>query len=834
MLSEQNKVSVNIEDEMRKSYMDYAMSVIVGRALPDVRDGLKPVHRRVLFAMNELNNDYNKPYKKSARVVGDVIGKYHPHGDSAVYDTIVRMAQDFSMRHPLVDGQGNFGSVDGDSAAAMRYTEVRMDRLAHELLNDLDKETVEFGPNYDDSLEEPLVLPCKYPNLLVNGSEGIAVGMATKIPPHNLGEIIDGLIAVIDNPKLEIEALLELIQGPDFPTAGFIMGRDSIHQAYRTGRGIIPMRAKAMVEQNSRTSRESIIVTEIPFQVNKARLIEKIADLVRDKKIEGISDLRDESDRDGMRIVIELKRDSIPQVVLNQLYKMTPMHSSFGIIMLAIVKGQPQILTLREVLDLFIDHRKEIVTRRTMFELKKAEARAHILEGLKIALDNLDEVIQVIKTSANPAEAKERLVARFELSQIQAQAILEMRLHRLTGLERDKIIEEYNQVMALIKRLKEILASEVEILKIIKTELIDIKDRFGNPRRTEILAVAADLSIEDMIVEEDMVVTVSHSGYIKRNAVSLYRAQRRGGKGATGMRPKDEDFVENLFIASTHSYVLIFTSRGKVYWLKVHEIPQGGRAARGKAIVNLLNLEADEQVMTILPVKEFDEGRFIITATQKGTVKKTDLLAYSNPRQGGIIALTIDEGDSLIAARLTDGSMDILLASHNGKSIRFNESDARPMGRTARGVRGMMLEGGDEIIGMEVVSDATASTLVTITETGYGKRTSLTEYRVQSRGGKGIITIKTGGRNGQVVDVKLVENESDLMFITDRGKVLRTRVSALSVIGRNTMGVRLMVLEVDERIVAVAKLAEKEDDEGNPEIEETAPSGGVEAPGEGA
>jgi DNA gyrase subunit A len=834
MLSEQNKVSVNIEDEMRKSYMDYAMSVIVGRALPDVRDGLKPVHRRVLFAMNELNNDYNKPYKKSARVVGDVIGKYHPHGDSAVYDTIVRMAQDFSMRHPLVDGQGNFGSVDGDSAAAMRYTEVRMDRLAHELLSDIDKETVEFGPNYDDSLEEPLVLPCKYPNLLVNGSEGIAVGMATKIPPHNLGEIIDGLIAVIDNPKLEVEELLELIPGPDFPTGGFIMGRDSIHQAYRTGRGIIPMRAKAMVEQNSRTSRESIIVTEIPFQVNKARLIEKIADLVRDKKIEGISDLRDESDRDGMRIVIELKRDSIPQVVLNQLYKMTPMHSSFGIIMLAIVKGQPQILKLREVLDLFIDHRKEIVTRRTMFELKKAEARAHILEGLKIALDNLDEVIQTIKTSANPAEAKERLISRFELSDIQAQAILEMRLHRLTGLERDKIIEEYNQVMALIKRLKEILASEVEILKIIKAELNDIKDRFGNPRRTEIIAVAADLSIEDMIVEEDMVVTVSHSGYIKRNAVSLYRAQRRGGKGSTGMRPKDEDFVENLFIASTHSYILIFTSRGKVYWLKVHEIPQGGRAARGKAIVNLLNLEADEKVMTILPVKEFEKGRFIITATQKGTVKKTDLLAYSNPRQGGIVALTIDEGDSLIAARLTDGSMDILLASHNGKSIRFNESDARPMGRTARGVRGMMLEGGDEIIGMEVVSDATASTLVTVTETGYGKRTSLAEYRVQSRGGKGIITIKTGGRNGQVVDVKLVDDESDLMFITDRGKVLRTRVSALSVIGRNTMGVRLMVLEADERIVAVAKLAEKEDDEGNPEIEETTPFGGVEAPGEGA
>jgi DNA gyrase subunit A len=834
MLTEQNRITVNIEDEMRKSYMDYAMSVIVGRALPDVRDGLKPVHRRVLFAMNELSNDYNKPYKKSARVVGDVIGKYHPHGDSAVYDTIVRMAQDFSMRYPLVDGQGNFGSVDGDSAAAMRYTEVRMDRLAHELLNDIDKETVEFGPNYDDSLEEPLVLPCKFPNLLVNGSEGIAVGMATKIPPHNLGEVIDGLVAMIDDPKIDFETLLQHIPGPDFPTSGFILGREGIREAYRSGRGIIQMRARAMVEQNRRTGRESVVVTEIPFQVNKARLIEKIADLVKEKKIEGISDLRDESDRDGMRIVIEIKKDSIPQVIINQLYKMTPMQCSFGIIMLAIVGGQPKILALREVLGYFIEHRKEIVTRRTIFELKKAEARAHILEGLKIALDNLDEVIQVIKTSANPAEAKERLVARFQLSEIQAQAILDMRLHRLTGLERDKIIEEYNQILAVIKRLKEILASEVEILKIIKGELLEIRERYNNPRRTEIIALTADLSIEDLIVEEDMVVTVSHSGYIKRNAVSLYRAQRRGGKGATGMRPKDEDFVENLFIASTHSYVLIFTSKGKVYWLKVHEIPQGGRAARGKAVVNLLNLAEDETVRTILPVKEFTEGRFIITATQKGTVKKTDLMAYSHPRQGGIIALTIDEDDSLISARLTDGSMDILLASHNGKSIRFNESDARPMGRTARGVRGMMLEGSDKIIGMEVVSDATASTLVSVTATGYGKRTSLDEYRVQSRGGKGIITIKTGGRNGQVVDVKLVDNESDLMFITDRGKVLRTRVSALSIIGRNTMGVRLMVLEAEERIVAVAKLAEKEDDEEHPEIEEAAPDGGVEAPGEGA
>ena len=834
MLSEQNRITVNIEDEMRKSYMDYAMSVIVGRALPDVRDGLKPVHRRVLFAMNELSNDYNKPYKKSARVVGDVIGKYHPHGDSAVYDTIVRMAQEFSMRYPLVDGQGNFGSIDGDSAAAMRYTEVRMDRLAHELLNDIDKETVDFGPNYDDSLEEPLVLPCKFPNLLVNGSEGIAVGMATKIPPHNLGEVINGLIAMIDDPKIDDDALLQQIPGPDFPTAGFILGHEGIREAYRTGRGIIQMRAKAMVEQNRRTGRESVVVNEIPFQVNKARLIEKIAELVKDKKIEGISDLRDESDRDGMRIVIELKKDTIPQVIINQLYKMTPMQSSFGIIMLAIVGGQPKVLALRQVLGYFIEHRKEIVTRRTIFELKKAEARAHVLEGLKIALDNLDEVIQVIKSSANPAEARERLIARFGLSEIQAQAILDMRLHRLTGLERDKIIDEYNQVMALIKRLKEILGSEVEILDIIKGELLEIRERFGNPRRTEIIGMAADLSIEDLIVEEDMVVTVSHSGYIKRNAVSLYRAQRRGGKGATGMRPKEEDFVENLFIASTHSYILIFTSKGKVYWLKVHEIPQGGRASRGKAIVNLLNLQDDEKVMTILPVKEFEEGKFIITATRKGTVKKTDLMAYSHPRQGGIIALTIDQDDSLIAARLTDGSMDILMASRNGKSIRFNESDARPMGRTTRGVRGMMLEDGDRIIGMEVVSDATSSTLVSVTETGYGKRTSLSEYRVQSRGGKGIITIKTGGRNGQVVDVKLVDNESDLMFITDRGKVLRTRVKALSIIGRNTMGVRLMVLETDERIVAVAKLAEKEDDEGNPEIEETAPDGGAPTPGEGA
>ncbi len=825
MLSEQNKVTVNIEDEMRKSYMDYAMSVIVGRALPDVRDGLKPVHRRILFAMHDLSNDYNKPYKKSARVVGDVIGKYHPHGDSAVYDTIVRLAQDFSMRHPLVDGQGNFGSIDGDSAAAMRYTEVRMDRLAHELLADIEKETVDFGPNYDDSLEEPLVLPCRFPNLLVNGSEGIAVGMATKIPPHNLGEVIEGLIALIDDPRISLEELIERIPGPDFPTAAFINGKEGIREAYTTGRGIIQVRARALVEVDRRSNREAIIITEIPYQVNKARLIEKIADLVKNKKIEGISDLRDESDRDGMRIVIELKKDMVPGVVLNQLYKMTPMQSSFGIIMLAIVAGQPKILNLRSILDCFIDHRREIVTRRCVFELKKAEARAHILQGLKLALENLDEVIQIIKGSKTPAEAKERLMVRFSFSDIQAQAILDMRLHRLTGLEQSKILEELEQILAQIARLKEILASEVEILKIIKQELSELKEKFANPRRTEILDRTADLTLEDMIVEEDMVVTVTHGGYIKRNAVSLYRAQRRGGKGRTGIRPKEEDFVENLFIASTHSYILIFTNLGKVYWLKVHEIPQGGRASRGKAIVNLLQLAAHEKVMTILPVKNFEEGKYIVTATARGVIKKTALMAYSNPRAGGIIALTIDPGDSLIEARLTDGKRDLLLASKNGKSIRFPETDVRSMGRPARGVRGMTLESDDEVIGLQSVTDNTALALVTVTENGYGKRTDIGEYRVQSRGGKGIITIKTSERNGRVVAIKMVDDDSDLMFITTRGKLLRTKVKNIRAIGRNTQGVRMMVLEDDEKIVSVARLAEKDSVDGTGQAEAAAEAG---------
>ena len=813
MLTRQNKVSVSIEDEMQKSYMDYAMSVIIGRALPDVRDGLKPVHRRVLFAMHELGNDYNKPYKKSARVVGDVIGKYHPHGDSAVYDTIVRLAQYFSMRYPLVDGQGNFGSIDGDSAAAMRYTEVRMARLAHEVLADLEKETVDFGPNYDGSLEEPLVLPCKYPNLLVNGSEGIAVGMTTKIPPHNLGEVIDGLVAIIDNRSISIDELLAIIPGPDFPTSGIILGREGINQAYRTGRGIIQMRARAMVEKDRRTGREKIVITEIPYQVNKARLIEKMAELVKDKKIEGISDLRDESDRDGMRIVVDLKKDAYPEILLNQLYKMTPMQSSYGIILLAIVNGEPRVLNLRTILDRFLEHRKEVVIRRCIFELKKAEARAHILEGLKIALENLEEVINIIKTSKDPAEARIRLMERFAFSETQSQAILDMRLHRLTGLERDKILKEYQDILALIARLKEILASEVEIFKIIRGELMEIKDKFADPRQTEIIQKQADLSLEDLIVEEDMVVTVTHSGYIKRNAVSLYRAQRRGGKGKTGIRPKEEDFVEQLFVASTHSYILVFTDKGRLHWLKVHEIPQGGRASRGKAIVNLLHLGADENVRSILPVKEFQEGQYIVTATRRGIIKKTDLMAYANPRAGGIIALNIDEGDRLISTRLTDGSFDILLASRNGQSIRFSEKEVRPMGRTARGVRGMSLAGDDEVIGMETVSNTTSAYLVTVTENGYGKRTKIEEYRSQSRGGKGVITIKTSERNGKVVDIKLINEDEDLMFITDKGKILRTRVGDLSIIGRNTQGVRLMELDAEEKIVAVAKLAESDDEE---------------------
>ena len=814
MLNQLNKVSVNIEDEMKRSYMDYAMSVIVGRALPDVRDGLKPVHRRCLFAMYDMSNDWNKPYKKSARVVGDVIGKYHPHGDTAVYDTLVRMAQDFSLRYPLVDGQGNFGSIDGDRPAAMRYTEIRMEQLAHELLADLDKETVALGPNYDDSLKEPLVLPSKFPNLLVNGSSGIAVGMATNIPPHNLSEVIDGIVAIIANPQLSFEELIECIPGPDFPTGGFIYGREGILSAYRTGRGIIQMRARVQIETQKKTERQSIVVTEIPYQVNKARLVEKIAELVKEKKIEGISDLRDESDREGMRVVIELKKDENPTILLNHLYKQTQMQSSFGIIMLAIVNSRPRILSLRETIDFFIEHRKEIVTRRTIFDLKKAEARAHILEGLKIALDNLDEVIALIKASASPAEAKAGLMERFGLSDLQAQAILDMRLHRLTGLERDKIIDELREILKYIARLKEILASEAEILKIIVGELLELKDKFGDKRRSEIVMQTADISLEDTIVEEDMVVTISHTGYIKRNAVTLYRAQRRGGKGKTGMKTKEEDFVEQLFIASTKDYLMFFTDAGKVYWLKVYEIPEAGRAARGKAIVNLLNLANGEKITTILPVKEFADDKFIMMATRNGVVKKTNLMEYSHPRVGGIIAVNLDDGDKLISVALTDGKQDVLLASAAGKCIRFKEEDVRTVGRVSRGVRGMTLEDEDVVIGMAILNENfTDSTIFTVTENGYGKRTEISEYRTQSRGGKGVITIKTTERNGCVVDIKQVNDENDLMLITDQGKILRVPVAGFSIIGRNTQGVRLMVKEENERVVAVARLAEKEEHE---------------------
>ncbi len=827
-----NKTSVNIEDEMKRSYMDYAMSVIIGRALPDVRDGLKPVHRRCLFAMHEMGNDYNKAYKKSARVVGDVIGKYHPHGDTAAYDTIVRMAQDFSLRYPLVDGQGNFGSVDGDSPAAMRYTEIRMEQLTHELLNDLEKETVEMGPNYDGSLEEPLVLPAKFPNLLVNGSSGIAVGMATNIPPHNLTEVINGIIAYISDPGMTVDDLMAYIPGPDFPTGGFIYGREGIIQGYRTGRGIVQMRARAFIETQKKSERQSIIITEIPYQVNKANLIIKIAELVREKKLEGISDIRDESDRDGMRIVIELKRDEEPQIILNHLYKQTQMQCSFGINMLAIVNGRPKLLTLRDAVTHFVDHRREIVTRRTIFDLRKAEARAHILEGLKIALDWLDAVIELIRASKNPEEAKAGLMAgnfsdvdflnklgiadavfapSVHLSEKQAQAILEMRLQRLTGLEREKIVQEYTDILAYIQRLKDILASETEILKIIVGELTELRERFGDERRTEIVDRSAEISLEDTIVEEDMVVTISHTGYIKRNAATLYRAQRRGGKGKTGMKTKEEDFVEQLFIASTKDYLMFFTDTGRVYWLKVYEIPEAGRTARGKAIVNLLNLAANEKITAILPVKEFAEDRFIMMATRHGVVKKTPLVEYSNIRVGGIIAVNLDEGDKLISVALTDGKQDALLASRNGKSIRFREEDARPMGRVTRGVRGMSLEGDDVVIGMEIINEMTGSTLFTVTENGFGKRTELAEYRLQSRGGKGVITIKTTERNGCVVDIKQVTDENDLMLITDQGKILRMPVAGFSVIGRNTQGVRLMVTEADERIVAVARLAEKEE-----------------------
>ena len=799
-------IQVNIEDEMRKSYLDYAMSVIVGRALPDARDGLKPVHRRILFAMHDMGLESSKSYKKSARVVGDVIGKYHPHGDSAVYDAIVRMAQDFSMRNPLVDGQGNFGSMDGDPPAAMRYTEVRMTKIAGELLADIEKETVDFSATYDGTLEEPTVLPAKVPNLLLNGSSGIAVGMATNIPPHNLVELCDGLIALIHNPEMTVEELMQIIPGPDFPTGAFIYGREGIESAYRTGRGILKMRAKAFIEKKQKGDKESIVISEIPFQVNKARLIEKIAELVQEKKIEGIADIRDESDREGVRVVIDLKKDEISRVILNNLYKHTQMESAFGIILLAIVDGKPQVLTLKELLEHFVAFRKEVITKRTVFDLRKAEARAHILEGLKIALDNIDEIVQLIRNSASPAEAKANLLSRFGLTDIQAQAILEMRLQRLTGLERDKINDEYLDIIKLIERLRQILENERLVQELIVEELQEIKEKYGNKRRTEIVPTSKEISIEDMIVEEQMVVTVSNSGYIKRNPVSLYRTQLRGGKGVTGMTTKEEDIVENVFVASTHDYILVFTDKGKVYWIKTYEIPQASRAARGKAIVNLLNLASGENIAAVLPVSNFEGGGFIVMATRNGTIKKTELSAYSNPRANGIIAITIDEGDRLISVNVTDGNREIFLGSKMGMAIRFKEENVRSMGRTATGVRGIALEEGDEVVAMEILrGDAT---LLSITERGYGKRSNIAEYRRQSRGGKGIITIKTDERNGNVVGIKQVMEEDNIMIITSKGKLIRIDMKNVSVIGRNTKGVRLINVEEGERVVGVTKVAE--------------------------
>ena len=808
---DQRKENILIEDEIKRSYLDYAMSVIIGRALPEVRDGLKPVHRRILFAMHELKNDYNKAYKKSARVVGDVIGKYHPHGDSAVYDAIVRMAQDFAMRHVLVDGQGNFGSVDGDAPAAMRYTEVRMSKLAHAFLEDLDKETVDFTDNYDGSMQEPAVLPTKVPNLLINGSSGIAVGMATNIPPHNMAEVTRGLVALLDNPDITLDELMRHIPAPDFPTRGFIYGKQGIREAYEGGRGSLHIRARANIEIHPRTKKSAIIVTELPYQVNKARLLERIAELVKDKKLDGITDIRDESDRDGMRVVLEIRRDAQPQVVLNQLFKFTQMQTSFGINMLAIVNNRPEQLGLKQVLSLFIDHRREIILKRTVFDLKKAEARAHVLEGLKIALDNLDRTIAIIRGAQNPAEARSGLMGELNLTEIQANAILEMRLQRLTGLEQNKIVEEYHQVLAEIANLRSILGSEERVRQIIREETLELAQAYPEGRRTEIVSHLEEIDLEDIIAEEEMAVTLTHSGYIKRAPISLYRAQRRGGKGKIGMTTKEEDFVSNLFIASTHSYLLILTDRGRLYWLKVHELPQAGRATKGKAIVNLVNMQPDEEVASILPVREFMEGRYVVLATRRGIIKKMDLMNFARPRAGGIIAANIADDDRLVAGRLTDGQMDIFLATAQGKAIRFKEDQVRAMGRTAAGVKGIDVGGDDQVVSMEAV--AGSPTLLSVVENGYGKRTQLSEYPLHNRGGKGVITMKTTERNGLVVGALVVDDADELMLISNLGKIIRTKVSGISVLGRNTQGVKLIDVAMSESLVAVARMAEPDEDD---------------------
>jgi len=801
---------VNIEDEMKESYLSYSMSVIVGRALPDVRDGLKPVHRRILYGMHEVGNAWNRPYKKSARIVGDVMGKYHPHGDSAIYDSLVRMAQDFSMRTPLVDGQGNFGSVDGDSPAAMRYTEVRLARVASQMLDDLDKETVDFLPNYDGSESEPMVLPTKVPNLLLNGTSGIAVGMATNIPPHNLGELVDAVTAQIENPEITISELMNHMPGPDFPTGGFILGREPIKSAYETGRGILKLRAKARIEKQKKGDREIIIVEELPYQVNKAKLAERIAELVREEKIKGISDIRDESDRDGIRLVIEIKRGEHAAVILNQLYKHTPLDTSFGVIMLALVRNQPKVLTLKETIAQFIDHRKEVITRRIQFELAKAEARLHILEGLKIALDNIDEVIKLIRKSQSPQIAKEGLITKLSLSDVQAQAILDMRLQRLTALETDKILDERKELITTVIHLKEILGSEVLILNIANEELIQIKDQFANKRRTEIMDSAEELSIEDLIADEDMVVTITHEGYIKTTPLSVYRSQKRGGKGRTGMNTKDTDFVEDLFIASRHNYVLFFSNHGKCYWLKVHEIPESGVNTRGKAMINLLDLADGETVAAVLPVTKFEEDKFIIMGTKKGVVKKTKLMAYSRPRVGGIIAINIKDEDELIGAKITNGNNEVLITSRNGQAIRFDEHNVRAMGRSATGVRGIRLGKGDHVVSLEVLETPEAQVL-TVTEMGYGKRTIVDKYRITGRGGKGVMTIKTTGKNGKVVCAFQVTNDMEIMIITTHGgKIIRMKVSEISVYGRGAQGLRLIVLAKDEKVAAVAKVVERD------------------------
>ncbi|MDH3402942.1 MAG: DNA gyrase subunit A [Acidobacteriota bacterium] len=804
--------TVDIEDEMKRSYIDYAMSVIVGRALPDVRDGLKPVHRRVLYGMWESGNTSRKPYKKSARIVGDVMGKYHPHGDAAIYDTVVRMAQDFSLRYPLVDGQGNFGSIDGDSAAAMRYTEVRLTRLAEEMLKeDIDKETVDWVLNYDGSLQEPTVLPSRVPNLLINGAGGIAVGMATNIPPHNLGEIIDALDVLIDKPDAKAEELMRLVPGPDFPTAGFIHGLAGIRSAYTTGRGAIQMRARANIETQRRGDKQSIVVTELPYQVNKARLLERIASLVHEKKIEGISDLRDESDRDGIRMVIEVKRGALPEIVLNQLYKLTAMQSTFGIILLAIVDNRPQVLTLRQMLVHFLNHRKTVVVRRTRYDLGKAEERAHLLEGILKALDQLDEVIATIRASQTPAEARENLMAGFSFTEPQAQAILEMRLQKLTGLERDKVVAEYEELVALIERLRAILASDALVLGEIRRELAEVREAYPSPRRTEIIPETNEITIEDMIADEDMVITVTKAGYVKRSPLSLYRAQNRGGKGRTGMVTKEGDFVEHLHVATAHSYVLVFMASGRVYWMKAHEIPQMGPASRGKAIVNLLNLESDDRLATTVAVREFTPDQYLIFATEKGTIKKTRLSAYSNPRAGGIIAINIDDDDRLLDVRVTGGENDIMLSTAKGFSIRFPEADARPMGRATRGVRGIKLRKGDRVVSMESLTGE--GEILSIAENGIGKRTRVNEYRRQSRGGVGIINLKISPKTGQVLAAKQVTPEEGMMLITHGGKIIRINVDGVRVSGRATQGVKLMELDAGDRLVSVAKLGERAADE---------------------